>query len=303
MLACTDNKQIADPDFIPQNKHSRFSLNNAPVVLIDEKHHNFLTLSGRYKPFYDVLVSDGYNVQKSNATINEAQLNKADILVIANALDKNRHDWQPPYNNALSAKEVAAIKQWVLHGGSLFLVADHAPFPRFIKNLSDEFGFEFSNGHVANAQFNLNNKTLTAHVITKPNDIKNPARFAPSLSWPVLRRNRSNYVDHVRTFGGSAFKPPAKAISLLTLGDEAVSVIPTIPFKINSQTPRVSMKGWSQGAILKIGKGRVAVFSEGMMFSSQVEVKTGDKFGLTSPGADQNELFLLNVMAWLSKEI
>ena len=56
------------------------------------------------------------------------------------------------------------------------------------------------------------------------------------------------------------------------------------------------MNGWSQGAVLEVGKGRIAIFAEGMMFSSQLDSKTGLILGLTSDGAEQNERFLLNVM-------
>jgi len=89
----------------------------------------------------------------------------------------------------------------------------------------------------------------------------------------------------------------------LTLGKGAVSITPAIPFQVNANTPRVSVEGWSQGAVLQIGKGRVAVFAEGMMFSSQLDTKTGKKYGLTSMGGEQNEMFLLNVMHWLSGTI
>ena len=61
------------------------------------------------------------------------------------------------------------------------------------------------------------------------------------------------------------------------------------------------MSGWSQGAILELGKGRVAVFSEGMMFSSQLITNTGKTIGLRSVGAEQNEAFLLNIMRWLAE--
>ena len=60
------------------------------------------------------------------------------------------------------------------------------------------------------------------------------------------------------------------------------------------------MDGWSQGAVLEFGDGRVAVFAEAMMFTSQVYVPTGEKMGLVSKGAEDNEQFLLNIMHWLS---
>ena len=33
-----------------------------PRVLFDEAHHNFHTAGGRYKPFADLMTSDGYEV-------------------------------------------------------------------------------------------------------------------------------------------------------------------------------------------------------------------------------------------------
>jgi len=238
-------------------------------------------MNGRYKPFSQVLSSDGYTVKPSKGKFILEHLKQADILVIANALDKNRRDWTPPFSDAFDNEEITVVKQWAFQGGSLFLVADHTPFPKVIEKLAGSFGFEFSNGHVGNTMFRVGNNTLMEHVITK------------GLSY-------SERIVRVKTFGGSAFKTPEAAESILTLGQKAVSVMPDIPFQVNAETPRASMNGWSQGAVLEIGKGRVAVFAEGMMFSSQLTVKTGEKYGLASKGAEQNEQFLLNVMHWLS---
>ncbi len=94
--------------------------------------------------------------------------------------------------------------------------------------------------------------------------------------------------------------PPENAQSILTLGARAFSRTPEIPFQIKAETPKIPMDGWSQGAILEFGNGRVAVFSEAMMFTSQLYVPTGEKMGLVSRGAEDNEQFLLNIMHWLS---
>jgi len=276
--SCSDSDQQPDPDFVPKNINSTFSKLNSPVVLIDEAHNNFLTKKGRYKPFSQVLSSDGYTVKSSKEKFTLTYLKQSNILVVANALDKNRQDWTPPFEDAFDTEEVEAVKQWVSQGGSLFLVADHTPFPKVIEKLSSAFGFEFSNGHVRDALFRLDNKSLIEHSITQG-------------------------ITQVKTFGGSAFQIPESAQPLLTLGKGATSVVPKIPFQVNAKTPRVSVNGWYQGAVLEVGKGRVAVFSEGMTFSSQVMVSTGKKYGLVSDGAEQNEQFLLNVMHWLSKKI
>ena len=284
VMSCSDSEQQADPDFVPKNIKKTFSQSNSPVVFIDEAHNNFLTKNGRYKPFAQVLSSDGYAVKSSNEKFTLAYLQQANILVVANALDKNRRDWTPPFDDAFNSSEVEAVKQWVIQGGSLFLVADHTPFPKVIENLSSAFGFEFSNGHVRDALFRIDDKSLAEHSITQGD-------------------SQSERITQVKSFGGSAFQIPAKAQPLLTLGKRATSVVPKIPFQINAKTPRVSMNGWHQGAVLEVGEGRVAVFSEGMMFSSQFVAATGKKYGLESNGAEQNEQFLLNVMHWLSKLI
>ena len=282
--SCSDSDQQPDFDFIPKNTKSSFSELNSPVVFIDEAHNNLHSAKGRFKPFVQVLTSDGYRVEPSKKKFTLEYLKQADILVIVNALDTSRRDYNPPYGDAFEAEEVEAVKQWVSQGGSLFLVADHTPFPKVIEKLSAAFGFEFSNGHVGNAIFRLDNKALMDHPITK-------------------KISHSERIVQVKTFGGSAFQIPEGAKPLLTLGKGAISLVPDIPFQVNEQTPRVSMDGWSQGAVLEVGEGRVAVFAEAMMFTSQLIVSTGEKRGLLSVGAEQNEQFLLNVMHWLSKII
>jgi hypothetical protein len=279
--ACSDSPQQPDPDFIPKNTKNSFSGLTNPVIFIDEAHHNFHTIRGRYNAFAQVLRSDGYTVQPGTKKFTRDYLKQADILVIANALDSNRRDYNPPYGDAFTAEEVASLKEWVSQGGSLLFIADHAPFPIVSSKLALAFGFEFNNGSVNNATFHLDNNTLAQHAITKGN-------------------SHSEEVVKVESFGGSAFKVPYNAESLLTLGNGASSLMSDIPMKATTGSYRVSMDGWSQGAVLKVGKGRVAIFAEAMMFTSQVYTPTGRKMGLVSYGAEQNEQFLLNVMHWLS---
>lgn len=235
-------------------------------------------------------------------------MKQADILVIANALDKKRRDFIPPFGEAFGIKEVEAVKQWVSQGGSLFFIADHTPFPKISENLMAAFGFEFSNGHVNDATFNIENYSLIEHAITKGNpDSNSNDKFGILTGFIGEKKikgvSHSEQIVQVKTFGGSAFKIPKKAKPLLVLGKYASSDMPEIPFQVNAKTPRISVDGWSQGAVLKVGEGRVAIFSEAMMFTSQVYTPTGEKMGLVSYGAEQNEQFLLNVMHWLSKKI
>ena len=303
LFSCTDSSQLADPDFKPNNTHISFSSDESPSVLVDEAHNNFLTIHDRYKPFAEVLLSDGFTVSASKKRLSSKQLQQADILVIANALDHERKDWAPPFEQALDLEEVDTITQWVHDGGSLLLIADHTPFPKMIENLALAFSFKFTNGHVKSYTFRKVDNTLTENQLTyrrseaekstKP-DIPNFMReFRTSAS-------ETEQIQQVKTFGGSAFKAPDEAEVLLKLGRGVISIEPEIPFQIIASTPKIPIEGWGQGAIMKFGKGRLAVFSEGMMFSSQLDAKTGEKYGLRSSGAEQNEQFLLNVMHWLA---
>ncbi|NQZ80170.1 MAG: DUF4350 domain-containing protein [Colwellia sp.] len=303
--SCSDSDQQPDPDFIPKNTTNSFLKVNSPVVFIDEAHNNLHKINGRFKAFSQVLTSDGYTVKPSKEKFTLEYLKQADILVIVNALDKKRRDYNPPFGDAFNTEEVEAVKKWVTQGGSLFLVADHTPFPKVSEKLSAAFGFEFSNGHVGDAIFSIDNSTLMEHAITKVNSDslsdESLGIFAGSIK-PINIKSVTNSrsIIQIKTFGGSAFQIPDNAKPLLVLGKGANSLIPEIPFQVNAETPRISMDGWYQGAVLEVGEGRVAVFSEAMMFTSQVYIPTGKKMGLVSRGAEQNEQFLLNVMHWLS---
>ncbi len=303
-FAFNEQTQIADPNFTPKNTTKKFNNSTAPVIAIDEAHNNFLTASGRYRPFAQVLESYGFKVKANNKKFTKELLNKTQVLVIANALDRKRTDWMPPYEQAMSEKEVAVLIKWIKQGGSLLLIADHTPFPKIIENLTDELGFQFSNGHVDNAVFRKSDNTLANHLITEPRHQPVESSYLPTLlSAPKTSDYFSREINKVRTFGGSAFLPPTNAVSLLTLTNGKESLEPEIPFQINTNTKKRGVGNWSQGAILELDRGRIAVFSEGMMFSSQYDTKTGNAYGLSSSGAEQNELFLLRVMSWLTRTL
>lgn len=58
-------QQLGDTSFKPNNTSKTFSQNDSPLVLLDEAHNNFHTMDGRYRPFVDILKSDGYLVKKN----------------------------------------------------------------------------------------------------------------------------------------------------------------------------------------------------------------------------------------------
>jgi hypothetical protein len=223
-------------------------------------------------------------------------LKNVDVLVIANALaDENVEQWRLPNYSAFTRDEIEVIYHWVKKGGALFLIADHMPFPKAAESLAAIFGFQFNNGYARdkiknNTEiiFNESTKTLKYHPITRG-------------------MNKSEVISSIRTFTGQAFLIPPNAKSLLTFPNNIVSKMPNESWGFEDSTPEISVEGWSQGATVEFHQGRIAVFGEAAMFTSQYverEDKERDPWvGLNAKDATQNEQFLLNIMHWLSREI
>jgi hypothetical protein len=281
-------QQVPDSAFMPPVPNPLYKPGEGPVVLIDEAHFNFHTADGRYQPFAALLRRDGYDVRASKTTFNKASLKDGKILVVANALaEKNQNEWTLPTPSAFTTDEVAAVRDWVEKGGSLFLIVDHMPFPGAAENLAKAFGITFLNGYAIdpNVQgpmvFRLADGSLKSHAI-------------------LNGRNSSEKVDAVATFTGSAFKAEREVQPLIVLGSSVVAAMTTTAGRITKETPRVPVNGWYQGAVMRFGRGRVAIFGEAAMFSAQLAGPNKGPMGMNAPIASKNPQFLLNIMHWLS---
>lgn len=283
-------QQIGDADFNPQLKNPYYKTGEGPVILIDEAHNNFHTLSGRYKPFAEILEKDGYKV-KSNAEIFTIEnLSRAKILVISNALnERNREDWTLPTPSAFTIEEIDVVEEWIKNGGNLFLIADHMPFPGAAELLARKFGFQMNNGFAIDtlkksrpALFTKHDHTLKTNVIT-------------------IGRKNLELVDSIYSFTGQAFQIPEDAEQVLIFNKNFISLMPDTAWAFKDSTPFISVAGWSQGAFKKFGKGRIVVWGEAAMFSAQTA--NGNKFGMNSPFAKYNLQLLLNIIHWLDRKI
>ena len=284
-------QQVADTDFKPPIARPAYPKERGPIVLLDEAHHNFHTAAGRYLPFAELLRRDGYVVKASAGKFTKEYLKTGRILVIANALHERNGDgdWSLPTPSAFTDEEIAAVGDWVRRGGALFLIADHMPMAGAAERLALAFGFRYSNGFALdeNSQggpmiFKLSDGSLKEHAITRG------------------RGGREERVEEVATFTGSAFQGPKKARPLFVFGENVKSLEPAVAWQFDDKTTRVPVKGWLQGATLRFGKGRVAVFGEAAMFSAQLGGPQRQPMGMNAPIAKQNPQFLLNVMHWLS---
>jgi hypothetical protein len=283
-------QQVPDPDFKPSIEKPAYSEGKGPVVLIDEAHFNFHTASGRYQSFADLVRRDGYVVQASKERFSKESLKAGKILVIANALSqRNALNWNPPFDPSFTDEEIAAVREWVDQGGALMMMVDHFPMPATAGKLAEAFGVRFHNGYAVDPQsdtgpllYTRANKSLADHPITRG-------------------RSEKEKVDSVATFTGSAFQIDRGDPILTFLGAEAISYTPkAFGQRPDKDTPRVPIKGWHQGVVIRVGKGRVAIFGEAAMFSAQLAGPQKATMGMNDPIAKQNPQFLLNVMHWLS---
>jgi hypothetical protein len=283
--ARTLTQQIADPHFSATVAHPAYT-KNFPRVLFDEAHNNFHTTSGRYKPFADLIFSDGYQVVVNRQLFIKQSLKTFKILVIANALGAEDMDDEGADSPAFSAEESAAVADWVRSGGSLLLVVDHAPFGAAAEILAKRFGVDMSNGVTvdqAHSAKDLNNPGFI--VYTRENHLL--------AEHPITNgRNDSERVNRVIAFAGQSLKGPEGSEAFMKLADTAVDIIPP-------QKREVSAVGRAQGLAFRLGKGRVVVLGEAGMLTAQVTGADKRPFGMNVPDIDNKQL-ALNIMHWLS---
>lgn len=280
-------QQVGDTAFTWKVPRPAFPAGEGPRVLVDEAHGNFHTASGRFAPFARLLRADGFVVKGLSGELTATALGEADVLVVANALHPdNEEDWSLPTPSAFTTEEVDAVEAWVEEGGALLLIADHMPFPGAAEALAARFGFEMSNGFAMDT--------------TSPGPFVFRRSDGSLADDPITAgRGPDEAVDSVATFTGQAFRAPPAARTLLTLRDGIVSFEPEVAWEFPPETPRVDVGGWPQGAVVEVGRGRVAVFGEAAMFTAQ-RVGDGEAMGMNAPIAGGNPRFVLNLLRWLA---
>jgi hypothetical protein len=277
-------QQQADPEFNTSVANPAYK-KEGPRVMFDEAHHNFHTTDGRYKPFVDLLLNDGYNVIRNRQPFGKTRLSGFKILVISNALGAEEDDDEGADKSAFNADEIEAVADWVKNGGALLLIADHAPFGGAAAVLANRFGVDMSKGYTFDPQnsvqgsptqliFSRENKLLGNHPITEG-------------------RDETEKLKQVRSFTGQSLKGPEGSTGILNLSDTATDS-PTYDSKTSAPAA-----GRAQAVALKFGKGRVVVQGEAAMLTAQISGAEKRPMGMNVPGNDDRQ-YALNVMHWLS---
>ena len=281
-------QQVPDTTFTPPIAAPAFAPGAGPVVLIDEGHHNFHTLGGRFAPFARLVARDGFVPRPHAGPFTRAALDSARVLVISNALaERNVDDWFLPVSPAFDSSEVRVVERWVRDGGSLLLVADHLPFGGAAEGLAAAFGVLLTNGFAQDADGQMTftvrrgDGRLHAHPVTDG-------------------RGPDERVDSVTVFTGEAFRTAMPVDTLLAMGPGSSLLFPMVAWQFSPLTPQIRADGMLVGAALTHGHGRVVVYGEAAMLTAQLAGPQRMPVGMNAPQAPHHARFVLNTVRWLA---
>jgi hypothetical protein len=297
-------QQVVDPDFKVVVDHPAYA-GDGPSVYFDEAHANTHTATGLYKPFAELLKGDGYRVMSSSRKFEAGTFAGVDVLIVANANARNFTD--PAFTEA----ECDAARDWVRGGGSLLLIADHAPFGTSAANLAARFGVTMGKGWVFDDSKTANGFSITTQLVfSRENGLLG--------DHPVLRgRDPLEEIKTVRSFTGQSLTVPEGATALLKLSATTREAPTTADLDAEAEarskdsdrgkagSRSAPVTGRAQGLAMPFGRGKVIVLGEAALFSAQVvTLPDGDrtrvmKVGMNTPGNDDRQL-ALNVLHWLS---
>jgi len=281
--------QTADPSFSASVARPAYPFTAGvvhPHVAVDDAHHEFHTLPGRYAPFARLLLADGFEVTASHAPFSAAGLKGVDVLVIANAMGASLPVLPGARHSPFTEAEMDSLREWVRGGGSLLLVSDHEPMGDANRALAARFGVDMRSARTVDF-------VRYDSVSGSPAWIVFERAHGEIGDHPITQgRDSTERIDRVVGYAGQSLAAPAGATALLILGDSAFDRMPNGEF-----TPA---KGRAMAVAMEFGKGRVVVVGEAAMLTAQVTNAGALRFGFQLPGT-QDQQFVLNVARWLAR--
>lgn len=282
---------VIDPNF-NSRVASPANVSRHPRVLFDEAHNNADTSGGRYKPFADLITSDGYKITPNTGPFTKSGLQPYEVLVIVNPTGPEAERER----SAFTEEECKAVLEWTREGGSLLLIIDHLPFSAASAGLSKSLGVEFTRGWVIDKKVhNPESDDETELLFARDTGLLGDHAITQG-------RNASEKINRIISFAGTSLKGPAGSVAFLKLADSALDVLPPdtkpAPGEQEADYKTVSASGRAQAIAFQVGKGRVVVMGEAAMLTAQV-ARRGFVFGMNVAGIDNRQL-ALNIMHWLS---
>ena len=292
-------QQAPDTTFDVTIARPAWEAGTGPRLVLDEAHHNFHTLSGRYRPFGDLARHDGLRVAAGGAPFTRESLAACDLLVISNALGSEDMGDSTAERSAFTDAEIGAVVAWVEAGGSLLLIADHAPMGSAASVLGRALGVDMRCAYTQDpVQGAKGQPSQVAYT---------PGAGLDTASAIVRGRAGDPPVRRVVTYTGQSLAGPPGATQLLTLSDQAFDAMVSIQeTHLIAKLPPERRKpagGRAQGLAFERGRGRVVVMGEAAMLTAQVVGGSGGfKFGMNAPGNDDRQ-FAINVLRWLGRKL
>lgn len=291
----TDGQQVADSAFQFSNMQPAFGPNAGPPVCVDAAHRNFHTLDGGYYAFGALLRGDGFRTMSLREPLNNGIRDDCAVLVIANAAVPLVED------------EVEQLLRWIVAGGRVLLVIDHAPYPRFVERLSTALGATPFNGGATYRMFGTiparSVRTLADQSRTTTDSVRRMLGTPGTLGNHSIVRGRPGVDPPVRTidtFGGSVFYPAPGVHALLRVPSGTIGEIWWPKRFSPANEPRYALEGWLAAGARELGSGRVVILGEAAMCSAQVAGAERTPMGMNAPLAVDNARFCLNVIRWLA---
>ncbi len=274
---------ISDSGFKPTVKAPTFS-NTHPVICFDQGHQNYKPDDGRYIPVFGLLESDGYKISIIKTSIDSQALQSCEIFYISAVMPNERG------KSAFNSEEIEIIKNWVRGGGSLLLMTDHPnDFAQAPESLANAFGVHGSLQTVEDPVHTIASLQDPTVIVFSKNEMNKRSAI-------VNGRDNGEHLQTVVAFTGQSLHGPSDSDNILFLSDKAVQSLP------GKDQPKTSAKGWSMMLAVRFGKGRAIVTGDGTFFSSKIEDKSNEKYGINRGGTDNIQL-ALNTFHWLLKKL
>jgi hypothetical protein len=285
--ALAQRAQEPDRGWTYANTAPAWPQGQGPLIAFSRQQSVFIA-NELHAPLAMLARGDGFRT----ADVESIDPGEAQLLVLINPYMQNWRDFpamDPP--SAFSDAEIETVRKWVEAGGSLLILADHAPLGGGASKLAVAFGFSFLNGHVAEDR---SAEAGYAHVMLEFRPGKGLAANHPITDGATGRQP----IRKFQAFGGQAFIPAANATTLLAIPQGWSAYLTYDMRRELRSAPKIDASGMAQGAAMEYGKGRIAVFGEAGGFSAQL-IRGEEPVGFNTALGSENPEFVLAVLRWL----
>ena len=284
-------QMLNDSPFNASISNPKYKKQKGPNILIDAGHHNFVVEMGLIKPFVDLSTNDGYQPKIDSSVFTSAYLAKYQMVLITPAMPfKFGSKKEVTTEITFTPDELVALKDWVMKGGSLIMLSEHAPIDKSMTPLFNTFGIQLSIGAVVDSlNYDTNIKFPNVETIL----LFNRKNGLLNSTHPIITgANKNEVVDNIETYTGCALT-----------GEGYTNIFKLSPSaKIRKwSASQPSGGGDSQCLAGSFGKGKVVALGDCNGFTAMYVNNGGKKF---SAGMQVEEFdwkqFVLNTLHWSS---